>query len=680
MRIIYVLTLLLVQNACLHAQVTFSAFPKNKQLYPRKLSGPDINKGLVKFTGSVQFFPSTSYLIKKFRYAEGDNLAGDGTYLESFNLPVNGAFDITDKIPAERANYRYQLFKVVSGTETAQTTEAREVVAGDAFIVNGQSNAASQAFDGDAQTPNASNFIRTFGDMKTSSYNRTDWFIARGDGYDYSGYGNPNNFIQGHIGQWGIRMARLLLDQFNVPICILNGAFTGADISYFLKTRVASEEQNNYLRMYTRIENADLKESVRGIFWFQGESDGIFDYPDYKLHLSTLHDDWKADYPGLEKVFIFQIKAGCWNYSQQQINQHLRIQQDQRSFADEQADVVLIGTNHIQNGPDNCHYVYSNGYEKIGLVASSYVSKELNNAVVPANAFSPQPVQAYQSAPGKIQLVLDQPGENITIDAGYTNNVRLEGGGTYTVTGLSKLDNGANQHVIVIDYTKSDPGDPNPTGITAWDVAGSNLPGLYNSNGLGLVSFENFAVFEAPLPLKFGYLQAIKKNDGAEINWEVLNNEIYSIYEIQHSTDARSWEKAGLVSAKNGAVGQYTFFESGLPSGKVYYRIKGVKKDGDWDYSTVLSITGSGSATEFSVYPNPLESNSMIRFRKQQAGRVQLSLFNLNGRQLASRSYDLRPGEQFIPVPMAADLATGIYMLKITDGERVYQQKLVKNR
>ena len=65
-------------------------------------------------------------------------------------------------------------------------------------------------------------------------------------------------------------MASNLVDSFGVPICLLNGAHCGRPINFF--TPYAIDHFNtgtNYGRLLTRVKNANLQSSIRGIFFFQ---------------------------------------------------------------------------------------------------------------------------------------------------------------------------------------------------------------------------------------------------------------------------------------------------------------------------------------------------------------------------------------------------------------------------
>src|SRR5690606_3403971 len=110
-------------------------------------------------------------------------------------------------------------------------------------------------------------FIRSFGTTSANpffSLADRSWHYARGDAL-----ASP-----GAVGQWGIRMANLLSQQLSIPIAVFNGAEGGMPIGYFQRNDVSPDALNtNYGRLRSRLKAAGVLESVKGLLWYQGESD-----------------------------------------------------------------------------------------------------------------------------------------------------------------------------------------------------------------------------------------------------------------------------------------------------------------------------------------------------------------------------------------------------------------------
>ena len=111
-------------------------------------------------------------------------------------------------------------YKVEFGTKRGNTETilhtAASLVCGDAYLIDGQSNAVSTDWAGEA-SEYSSPWIRSFGSM---------------EGDISKGWGNAVRRAGGQwqIGYWGMDLARHLVQSRKIPICIINGAVGGTRI------------------------------------------------------------------------------------------------------------------------------------------------------------------------------------------------------------------------------------------------------------------------------------------------------------------------------------------------------------------------------------------------------------------------------------------------------------------
>ena len=200
-------------------------------------------------------------------------LLRNGTFQQNFtqnlsyqNLIAPFSFDIS--INAELAKYRIKIYTEYNGTINL-VNDIDDIVAGDVFVIQGQSNAAAVMYNGSASSYQ-SDYIRVYsgGNISSSGLLSNDsWYYGQGDG-------NENS--SGNTGQWGLVLAKKLVDEFNIPIAIFNGAHGGQPISFFqAPTDYSSSTNSNYGRLYYRLNKTGLKNAVRGVLWSQGEADSF---------------------------------------------------------------------------------------------------------------------------------------------------------------------------------------------------------------------------------------------------------------------------------------------------------------------------------------------------------------------------------------------------------------------
>jgi PKD repeat protein len=367
-------------------------------------------------------------------------------------------------IPAELTSFAVRL-SLVGGDQVVEVARVDDLVAGDLYLVSGQSNAAANPQSG-AANENQGQFVRSFGsrtdDGTVSDGDRT-WRIADGDG----GSGVAS------VGQWALRMGAQLAAAHRVPIGILNGARAGMPIEFFQRNDAdPADLTTNYGRLLVRTRNAGIDRSIRGILWYQGEADGT----DFQAHLSgflALGADWSADYPSVERTYVTQVRLGCGGNL-------IRTQEVQRELADEFADISVMATNGL-DGHDGCHYAYEQGYRELGDQYAALLGRDLYGAAPDHDVEPPNPASAWFAAGGTQIIVAMRNTESmVTCDEGAAADFRIHAGGDSIVT-----DCVATGHELVLTVA----GDASAaTGLNYLGHVGAG-PWVTNENGLGLLSF-----------------------------------------------------------------------------------------------------------------------------------------------------------------------------------------------
>ncbi len=193
----------------------------NKQLIPRDLV---TNLGQIVIRGSVNKsgvdYDELQVILKR-----------DGSFYDSKNETLNyvndiATFDFKFNIVAEKSNYYIEVYGVKSSNLTLEHS-IESIVAGDVFIIQGQSNAESRIRNSDSSYEYDSEFIRVYANGSETGSNlltNDKWYIGQGDG------GRNTN---GNTGQYGLKIASLIIDNSNIPIAIFNGGHGPKNILFF---------------------------------------------------------------------------------------------------------------------------------------------------------------------------------------------------------------------------------------------------------------------------------------------------------------------------------------------------------------------------------------------------------------------------------------------------------------
>ncbi|ULQ56077.1 T9SS type A sorting domain-containing protein [Flavihumibacter rivuli] len=574
-----------------------------------------------------------------------------GTIQNTMVIPlsyVDGVanYDVTDQLKAELANYNIELYGWNGSSETL-IRRAMYVLAGDVYIIEGQSNAVanlrgtySSANDANTTTNSPNRWwVRVYGSASpTMSYTK-GWYQANGNvWYD----------VNGACGQWGVRLASNIAGAQRVPIALFNGAYPGAPISYFQRNDNQPEDPNtNYGRLLARLREAGCAENVRAVFWYQGESDAAgtlnpnqTSLEQYKASFTNLYNDWKTDYPSISRFFIFQIRNGCGIYSKDGV---LQIQEAQRQLAKELANTHIMTTNNtsqlFDGGTiDYCHYNFPNGYREIGDWMAKIVRKYLYGVTNQSSSIEvPEPSAAKITAfnddgsAKELTLTLKDQYSTYTLDGDVKSEFRLEGG-NFTIDSVKGSSNR-----LILYFKRANVTNNDPTGISYLSHDGIASPIVRNSSGVGLIHFSNFPVenpgsggnnpppvvcadaFEPnDIPSLAKHINNLIQNKGSissatDVDWftfKTYSSWIYikiSFSNLTADYDLYLYDNAlnQLASSEKTGTSNEAFIYNGATTFGTYY-LKVVPKTSQVDPSTCYSIRIDASSAPYSTSSPPI--------------------------------------------------------------------------
>ncbi|TCC20888.1 sialate O-acetylesterase [Kribbella speibonae] len=261
--------------------VSLTQAPQDRQLIPRDATG----RATVPVAGRM-----TDPRVKSVQLT----VTGNGE--TEVYTSASRDFRFTPRIKAGLHEYTFELKAL--GRVVARRDG---IVSGDAYVVQGQSNAEASMYNG-AASGEESPYLRSFGspvsDPSISAADRV-WGYATGDVSRQSG----------SVGQWAIRMGRQLVNKYKVPIALINGAHGGQPISFFQRNDANPDDiTTNYGRLRQRLTAAGVMGHLRGVLWYQGESDN----DNAAVHVSgftSLLQDWRSDFGTTPKYYVYQVRT-----------------------------------------------------------------------------------------------------------------------------------------------------------------------------------------------------------------------------------------------------------------------------------------------------------------------------------------------------------------------------------
>ena len=114
-----------------------------------------------------------------------------------------------------------------------------------------------------------------------------------------------------------------------------------------------------------------------------------------------------------------------------------------------------------------------------------------------------------------------------------------------------------------------------------------------------------------------------------------LNNDFF---EIQHSANGIQFKPIGTVggSGTTRKVSRYSYTDPNPQIGTNYYRLRQVDFDGQFDYSSILSVVcAANSDLALQLYPNPV--SSMLNVLLPYPANATLTVYNAAGKAVMIR-------------------------------------------
>jgi hypothetical protein len=191
---------------------------------------------------------------------------------------------------------------------------------------------------------------------------------------------------------------------------------------------------------------------------------------------------------------------------------------------------------------------------------------------------------------------------------------------------------------------------------------------LYSSTQVYARSFSNWA-----LPVTLLQFTANRSGNNAVLKWTSVNESGLREYAVERSTNGTVFSTAGFVTAMN-TTGEhaYSFTDDieHVSTGKIFYRLKLLEKEGGYSYSKVAALTKNTNLA-VTIYPNPVRD--VLRVNTGNVVYNIAVVCDMSGKTVAS----FIPGSASPLIPVTS-LASGRYTLTLCNGEGCVTLSFIK--
>lgn len=182
-----------------------------------------------------------------------------------------------------------------------------------------------------------------------------------------------------------------------------------------------------------------------------------------------------------------------------------------------------------------------------------------------------------------------------------------------------------------------------------------------------------------PLPVTLYTMSAVQKGNDVEVAWQVTAESNLAKYDVEKSSDGRSFSKIGEVTAQNnGQNTRYRFLDAAINNGTHYYRLKIIDRSAGSRYSAVVRVDLSGRIGSVSVFPNPAAQKQItVQLSNMEKGTYQLEIYNSAGQPVYHQSIQHNGGSLSRGFTLPASLTAGTYFVRLRSEETSFTQPLL---
>jgi len=198
------------------------------------------------------------------------------------------------------------------------------------------------------------------------------------------------------------------------------------------------------------------------------------------------------------------------------------------------------------------------------------------------------------------------------------------------------------------------------------------------------VAIDNFEISgppnTSPLPVTMLEFSGSANGNYNMLNWSTASEINNSGFEVQRSVDGNEFASIGFVAGAGNStsVNEYSFKDTDVGNGVLYYRLKQIDNDGVFEYSHVIALQNK-SESPFdirSLYPNPFNKEIGILFSRTSEEPISVKIFDANGKLAINETYPASTNNIFVNTE---SLPSGIYFLSVESGESKIVRKITKS-
>lgn len=177
-------------------------------------------------------------------------------------------------------------------------------------------------------------------------------------------------------------------------------------------------------------------------------------------------------------------------------------------------------------------------------------------------------------------------------------------------------------------------------------------------------------------PVELLGFEATKMESDILLAWQTASEINNEGFEIRYSSNGQIWQTIGFVEGEGNSsdLKDYEFIHRNPEVGVNYYQLKQIDYDGQFQYSSIQTVSLESVIPKITVFPNPATDYVEVSFPLFN-NPAQLRVFSSEGRSIFQSA--ITPRQQQINLDIHAWPA-GVYSVQIRGAGQTFVQKLIR--
>ncbi len=165
------------------------------------------------------------------------------------------------------------------------------------------------------------------------------------------------------------------------------------------------------------------------------------------------------------------------------------------------------------------------------------------------------------------------------------------------------------------------------------------------------------------LPLEMLSFTGDSREEGHWLEWTTASEYDVSVFQLEKSYDASSFELVQNIPAKNEDGARYSFLDAG-EQGACYYRLRIQHLDASYSHSSVIWISEKEAIAALNIHPIPAKAYIMVSAPEGDAKWDQVRVLDISGRVVLEQNIRFSAEEKTIRLDLSG-FVEGVYLLEL---------------